>query len=102
MIGRPVDHAPVRGGNADDFKRASRSDDVGWSDNRREADIRKNRLLDGIVIVSTNTEADIKWFLKMDAERAAGRLQFLPGLRNGHRNIIAALFEPHFAGRRNI
>src|SRR5262245_7017655 len=93
-----VDHAAILGRNRNGLQRA-------FDDRLRallDLDVREKSLLDDVVVVRADAEADIERLGQLDPERAARRLQRLPFAGDGHEDVIAALLDLNAARRLHV
>src|SRR6266508_4085849 len=93
-----VDHAAIFGGNRNGLQRAF--------ENRLRAlldlDVREKSLLDDVVVVRADAEADIERLGQFDPERAARRLQRFSFAGDGHEDVIAAFLDLNAARRLHV
>src|SRR5262245_14252468 len=93
-----IDHAAILGRDRDGLQRA-------LQDRLRallDLDISENGLLDDVVVVSADSQADIERLIQSEPERTARRLQRFALAGDGHEDVIAALLDLNTARRLHV
>ena len=94
-----VNRAPVRGGHVDDFERAvQRGRSGGHRLCRLQLDVREHRFFHHVLIVAANADAHVKRLFQCDSRGPARQTEFALFIREPHRKVRAAFFNPQTLG----